>query len=206
MNDHTPDRAHPGPRPRPTTQAAEGVPRLKWTLEEFDKMVEAGLIAPEERIELIGGELVPMSPKGLQHENVRWALSRWLRYNLQSSIEFQQEPGWRPEGTHYFEPDFLLFRPGFTPVSVPAAHVLLVIEIASSSLRFDRGPKALGYARLGVPEYWVIDTETMTTRVLRTPRAEGYETAIDVAPEEVLSPVLVPEMKLCLRDLAIPSP
>ena len=59
------------PRMRPTTQAAEGVPRLRWTLAEFERLAELGIFTEEDRIELIEGELVPMSPKGNRHELVR---------------------------------------------------------------------------------------------------------------------------------------
>jgi hypothetical protein len=75
------------PKMRPTTQAAEGVPRLRWTLSEFERLTELGVFAEDDRIELIGGELVPLSPKGNRHENVRAAIHNWLRRNLPDEID-----------------------------------------------------------------------------------------------------------------------
>jgi hypothetical protein len=69
MNEHLrPDRL-PG-----TTQAAEGLPRRRWSVAEIEAMVERGVVLEDERFELIGGEVVPMSPKGARHEAVKKAL------------------------------------------------------------------------------------------------------------------------------------
>src|SRR5208282_6837191 len=68
------------PRERKTTQAAEGLPRRRFTVADIEAMVAAGLMDEDERVELIGGELVPMSPKGNHHEVVKIALlDRWYR-------------------------------------------------------------------------------------------------------------------------------
>jgi hypothetical protein len=87
-------------RIRPTTQAAEGVPRFRWTLAEFERLGELGILAEEDRIELIEGELVPMSPKGNHHEVVRGAILNWLRRNLADEYDLHVEPGWRAAGSH----------------------------------------------------------------------------------------------------------
>jgi Uma2 family endonuclease len=60
-----------GPKMRPTTQVADGVPRMRWTLAEFERLIEVGILTEDDRIELIQGELVPMAPKGNRHELVR---------------------------------------------------------------------------------------------------------------------------------------
>ena len=77
----------PQPRVRPTTQAAEGVPRLRWTLAEFDRLAELGILTEDDRIELIGGELVPMSPKGNRHENVKTKLLQRADRKLPEELE-----------------------------------------------------------------------------------------------------------------------
>ena len=164
------------PKTRPTTQAAEGIPRLRWTLAEFERLAEVGILTDEDRIELIGGELVPMSPKGNRHELVRDELMNWLMRRLPETCRLSSEIGWRPGGDEYFEPDLLIYPGRFKGVTVPGTEVMLAIEIAHSSLRFDTTTKADRYAALGVREYWVVNARTLTTRVYRGSSAGGTAT------------------------------
>jgi Uma2 family endonuclease len=191
------------PKIRPTTQAAEGIPRLKWTVAEFERLAELGILTEEDRIELVGGELVPMSPKGNRHEVVRGALHNWLRRNLPNEFDYHVEPGWRADGVNYYEPDFLVGHAGSSPTGTRPADVLLVIEVAYSSLRFDTTTKADRYAALGVREYWVVNARTLTTRVYREPSAKGYAKETDVSPGEPLAALLIPSLALKLAELGI---
>lgn len=191
------------PKMRPTTQAAEGVPRLRWTLAEFERLAELGILTDEDRIELIGGELVPMSPKGNRHEIVRGALLNWLRRSLPAEFDFHAEPGWRADGTEYVEPDFLVGPAGCNPTSVSPEVVTLVVEVAHTSLRFDTTIKAGRYASMGVREYWVINVQTLSTRVYRAPSAKGYGDTIEVPPNDPLVPLLIPSLAVKLAELGI---
>jgi Uma2 family endonuclease len=112
------------PKMRPTTQAAEGVPRFRWSLPEFERLGELGILTEEDRIELIEGELVPMSPKGNRHEVVRGAILNWLRRNLPNEFDLCVEPGWRVADS-YCEPDFLVRPVGCNPTSVPPHEIAL---------------------------------------------------------------------------------
>ena len=192
------------PQCRPTTQAADGTPRLKWSLADFERLTELGIFSDADRIELIGGELVPMSPKGVRHETVRWALSKLLRQRLPIDIEYQQEPGWRPQGREYLEPDILIFPAGHSPVSVAPSDVLLIIEVAATSLAFDTGLKAKTYASLGVREYWVVDAVSLETRVFQDPSPQGYGREMRFAPDKTVTPQLVPVLAMRIDDLQIP--
>lgn len=198
MNEHSSQ-----PKIRPTTQAAEGAPRLRWTLAEFERLTELGIFTENDRIELIGGELVPMSPKGNRHELVRDELMNWMIRRLPVAMRLSSEIGWRPNATCYLEPDLLVSPEGFKGVTVPGAEVLLAIEIADSSLKFDSTTKAKTYASLGVREYWVIDAKTLTTTVHSEPSSKGYASAITVPPNDILSPSLVPTLALKLADLPL---
>ena len=191
------------PRVRATTQAAEGVPRLRWTLAEFERLAELGIFTEEDRIELIGGELVPMSPKGNRHEIVRGALLNWLLRSLSAEFDLHAEPGWRADGTEYVEPDFLIWPAGCNPTAVRPDVVGLVIEVALSSLRFDTTIKAGRYAALGVREYWVVNAQTLATRVFREPSASGYGNQRDLGPGETLDALFLPGFALRLSDLRV---
>lgn len=193
----------PQPRARPTTQAAEGVPRLRWTLAEFDRLTELGIFTEDDRIELIGGELVPMSPKGNRHENVKTKLLNALMRRLPDGLEMAVELGWRPDDANYLEPDILIFNSAPDPGRVPPSQVCLAIEVAGSSLAYDAGRKSLIYAALGVCDYWVIDAATLATRVHREPSAAGYARITEVARSETLTPLTVAPIALRLDDLRL---
>jgi Uma2 family endonuclease len=190
------------PKTRPTTQAAEGVPRLRWTLAEFERLIELGIFTKDDRIELIEGQLVPMAAKGNRHGLVRDELMNWLFRRLPESLRLSSEIGWRPPGADtYVEPDLLICPRELTGVTVAPTEVLLAIEVAHSSLRFDTTIKARLYAALGVRDYWVIDAETLTTRVHREPSAEGYGSVTEVPPSEMLVPLLVAPLAVRLAHL-----
>src|SRR5262245_45074474 len=180
------------PKSRPTTQAAEGVPRLRWTLAEFERLIELGIFTEDDRIELIQGELVPMAAKGNRHELVRDELTNWMMERKPATLRLSTEIGWRPpDADTYVEPDLLVCPRALKGVSVAPAEVLLAVEVAHSSLRFDSTTKARLYATLGVREYCVINAQTLTTRVHREPSAEGYTSVVDVPATETLVPLLV---------------
>ena len=193
---------HRQPRSRPTTQAAEGVPRLRWTLAEFERLGELGIFTEDDRVELIGGELVPMSPKGNRHEVVRGAILNWLRRNLPGEFDLHVEPGWRVDG-NYCEPDFLIGPVGCNPTSVNPKNVVLLIEVAHHSLKFDTTTKAGMYAALGVRDYWIVNARTLATKVHREPAAKGFGSIADVKPVKALVPLLLPSLSLRPSDLAI---
>ena len=191
------------PSVRAATQAAEGLPRWQWTLQEFDRLAELGIFTEDDRIELIGGEIVPMSPKGNRHEIVRGKLLNFLFRHLPDGLQLFSEPGWRPDGKTYLEPEVLICRDGLLANSVPPGEVLLLIEVADTSYGFDTGRKAEVYAALGVRDYWVLNTNTLITRVHREPGGSRFANVNEVVASELLSPHLIPRLSLKLDDLAL---
>jgi Uma2 family endonuclease len=191
------------PKARPTTQVADGVPRMRWTFAEFERLTELGFFTEDDRIELIGGELVPMSPKGNRHERVCGALHLWFRRNLSTEFDYHPEPGWHADASNYFEPDFLLGPAGFDRTSIAPADLALLIEVAHSSLAFDTTTKASQYAALGVREYWVVNAVTLATRVRRGPTSGGYGDAATLAVTETLAPLLIPSLTIRLAELKL---
>jgi Uma2 family endonuclease len=187
------------------TTAAEGLPRRRFTVADVEAMVAAGVMDEDERVELIGGELVPMSPKGAHHEVLKAALlRRWYRASP-DAFDLAPETTFRLSEDTYLEPDVVVFPrpPGLRALT--AANALLVVEIADSSLRYDMGRKAALYAGFGVRELWVIDAVRLATRVFRGPGAAGYAEARDVEASETLTPLHAPAafaLRLDELDLA----
>ena len=190
-----------GERIWPTTQAADGVPRLRWTTKDFDRLTELGVFAVDDRIELIGGELVPMAAKGDHHEIVRTKLQNWLIRRLPAVVNATEEMGWRPNSETYLEPD-LMYYPSAAPVPyVPAEQVLLIIEVSHSSIWIDLGLRAKIMAGLGVRDYWVVNAIKHDITVHRDPAADGFTDVRIVAPKERIVPLFVPELALRMADL-----
>jgi Uma2 family endonuclease len=188
---------------RTPSQAAEGLPRWRWTLAEFDQMIEVGLLGEDDRVELIDGEMVPMHSKGGRHEAVKTKLLNHFVRRMGAEHEISIELGWRPGGDMYLEPDIVLYNEGPSPSYVPAADALLVVEVSDSSLRYDRDRKAKLYAALGVREYWVVDATTLQTIVHLEPGTEGYGKVSTHAPSETVAPLALPALTVSLGALKI---
>jgi Uma2 family endonuclease len=97
--------------PARVTTAAEGLPRRRFTVAEVEAMVAAGVMKEHERVELIGGELVPMSPKGIRHELVKKALNRRWVQRIPDDVELIPETTFRLSEDTYVEPDFVIYPP-----------------------------------------------------------------------------------------------
>lgn len=193
--------------PHATTQAADGLPRLKWSLNEFERLSELGFFGgidgERERVELVDGEIVPMQSKGARHERVRGRLLNHLMRQVPERLVVYSEPGWRPGGDYYFEPEMIVCDARFEPDTVAPADVLLLVEVSDSSIRYDEVTKAGVYAMLGVREYWVVDAKKLSTTVHTEPAARSYGKLISVKSSEVLKPLFVPGFSVSIGSLGI---
>src|SRR5882724_3565768 len=186
----------------PLTRAAEGLDRWAFTVAEVERMVEAGVIPPDARIEVIGGEIVPMSPKGARHEAIKVALNfRWVKRCPEGYL-VAPETGLRLDEHTYLEPDFVIFRESAGLSSLRGADVLLAVEVADSSLDYDLLRKPLVYAKFGVRELWVIDAKRRVVHVHLRPGPGGYAlTAVRQASER-LQPAETPaDFAVALNEL-----
>jgi Uma2 family endonuclease len=169
------------------------LPRRRFTVAEVEAMVEAGVMDEDERVELIGGEFVPMSPKGNHHEVVKTALlDRWYRARPRE-CRLTPETTFRLSDDTYLEPDVVIYSRVDALKALSGPRVLLVVEIADSSLRYDMGRKAALYASFGVRELWVIDAVKLTARIFRTPSETGFGETADFSASDRLTPLFAPE-------------
>lgn len=199
MNEHL----RPVPFPA-TTQAAEGLPRRRWSVAEIEAMVAEGIILEDERFELIGGEVVPMSPKGNRHELVKKALQQyWTPLIVGSPIDLITETTLRVGQDEFYEPDFLFWPRSIPLRDVTAATALLVVEVADTSLGYDLGTKAGIYARLGLCELWVINATTLVTTVHHKLEPAGYADVGKAPASDLLVPVKAPQLAVRLGALNI---
>jgi Uma2 family endonuclease len=196
MNEHLRPASLPG-----TTQAAEGLPRRRWSVAEIEAMVAKGIILEDERFELIGGEVVPMSPKGRRHEILRSELAFCMTQRAGPDLRVMGEPQLNLSDDLYVVPDILVYPAAIKVPDVRGPTALLVIEIADTSLNYDLVTKAQLYAEHGVREYWVINANTLVTQVHRRPSGSEYCDKQRLTADDRLVPEAAPGLALALRDL-----
>jgi Uma2 family endonuclease len=180
------------------TQAAEGLPRREFTVEDIRRMTEAGIFAEDENFELVEGELVVMATKGIAHERIKSALNVALARALPEDLLLGVETSLRMTAKTLLEPDLAIFpkRVFANPVSgfanLEPADAVLIIEIAHSSLAYDRGLKARLYARHRVREFWVIDANERLTWIHTDPADNGWSSIVERRPNEILTTSALP--------------
>ena len=176
--------------------------KRRFTVDEFERMGMAGILGPDERVELIAGEILVMSPAGRFHEVLRTELCLiWFPRSVGRGFKIASEMPLRLSAQ--FEPvaDIAVYPAALLSPDVRGGDVLMVVEIADSSLKMDTGLKAAAYAAGGVREYWVINARTRETLVHREPAAAGYGAVTTVAAGETVMPLLMPELEIRLSDL-----
>jgi Uma2 family endonuclease len=196
MNEHLRPSRLPG-----TTRAAEGLPRRRWSVTEIEAMVAKGIIAEDERFELIGGEVVPLCPKGRQHEILRSELAFYMTQRAGADLRVVAEAQLNLTDDAYVLPDILVHPASIKVPDVRGATALLVVEIADSSLEYDLLTKARLYASHGVREYWVINAKTLVTTVHRQPSGSEYSLKERLTADDRLIPEAAPGLAVTLRDL-----
>ena len=152
-----------------------GARRRRFDTEEYHRMVEARVLSEDDRVELVEGEIVEMTPIGARHVNCVNRLTRVLsRYAGDNYLVSVQNPLRLDEDTEP-QPDLALLRESDDPGELPAAgDVALVVEVAETSLRYDRETKLPLYAKVGIPEVWIFDLNGETVEVYSAPGPGGH--------------------------------
>jgi Uma2 family endonuclease len=167
-------------------------------------MGEAGILCEDDRVELIEGELVDMPPIGSLHAGKVMRLVSCLTNALSNrAIVSPQNPVRLGEHSEP-QPDLavLRFRDDFYENSHPQPEdVLLLIEVADATIRYDREVKIPVYARYGIPEVWLIDLQAECVEVYLQPRSDGYRHIFRPAKDERLTLSLLPDVSLAIADL-----
>ncbi|HRD74532.1 MAG TPA: Uma2 family endonuclease [Hyphomicrobiaceae bacterium] len=187
----------------PQSLGPAGRPRRLWTVGDVERMLAAGIVSERDRLELIGGELIAIAPKGARHEIVRNELVLFWARRLPTDLKFAEEAPLRLGDYDMPEPDLILFPASLRVPDVRAETVLLVVEVSDSSLSYDIEVKAPRYAAAGVREYWVIDPTTLVTYVHRDPGPDGYASKEERPGSARLEPHLVPALAVSLASLDV---
>lgn len=151
--------------------------RHRLSVADYYRMGEAGIFAPNARVELIEGEIIDMAPIGTRHGSAVMRLNSLLSAAVGSRAVVSVQNPLRLSDLSEPEPDLMLLKPRddfYADAHPTAADVLLLIEVADTSARYDREIKLPLYARHGVPEVWIVDLDARLLRLFREPAGEAY--------------------------------
>lgn len=187
-----------------TATAREIYQRHRLTVRDYQRMGEAGIFHEDERTELIEGEIVDMAPIGAGHASSVKRLANILKLAVgDGAIVSVQDP--IVLGKHSApQPDIALLRPRadyYATAHPQAEDVLLIIEVADSSLAYDRDIKLPLYAQHGIPEVWLVDLTARQLTIHQQPAAAGYLNSFIPATLTTLAVSLLPAMPVNLEGL-----
>lgn len=166
---------------------------------EYDRMGELGMFA-NERIELLRGVLVKMSPIGWHHNQVVIWLTKQLIRMLDDTYEVRSQCSFAASDWSEPEPDLAVALEDRTLRDLPS-RLFLVIEVADSSLQHDRTTKVTLYAEAAVPEYWIVDLKEMTVEVYTQPVGSTYAKVAMIRDGDTLRPRELPTVAIAIAEL-----
>jgi len=183
------------------TRAAEGFDRRSFTVDEILRMQDAGIISEDENFELIEGEIVPMQAKTHVHELIKSALNIGIARALPDKLWLGVESTIYLSPDTFVEPDLVVYPKGIKLEEVKGSDILLAIEVALTSLPYDRGLKAALYARHAFRELWVIDAGNRRAFVHQGPQPSGWRSIVERGPDDPLALSALPGFSARLGDI-----
>lgn len=179
------------------------IKRHRFTVDQYHRMGEAGIL--DEDVELLGGEIIVREPIGSYHAGTVNRLTRlWTaRLGDRAVVQVQNPIELAAEDSEP-QPDITVLRPRadfYTTAHPRAADVLLVIEVAETTVRLDRSVKVPLYARAGIREAWVVDLTAARVEVHREPTARGYRDVRVLTADAFVVPIAFPDLTIHLVDV-----
>jgi Uma2 family endonuclease len=178
--------------------------RRLFTVDEYHRMGVAGVFGPEDRVELLDGEVIEMSPIGSEHAGCVNALVELFHRRLRRKVIVSVQNPFLLSNYSEPQPDLCLLRPraDFYRRSHPQpGDVLLVIEVASSSLGYDRGRKRPAYAGAGVAELWIVDLAREAVLVHRRPSRRTYRLSTRYGRGASIAPQAFPDCRIPVAEI-----
>ncbi len=183
-------------------RAAEAGVR-RFTVDEYHRMVDAGILREDDRVELIYGVIREMSPKNRPHTVAATRVFRLFEHGLVGRAGVYIEAPLRfVKLVSEAEPDIIVSDdPDVESYGKVSFHPLLVIEVSDSSLRYDLNLKSELYAKAGIPEYWVVDLPNRALVVFRDPEGDAYQTRETFEPGSRIAPLSWPDFEIDVDSL-----
>jgi len=178
--------------------------RRRFTVDEYQRMGQVGILSEDDRLELLEGEIVEMAPIGSRHQATVDRLNALFSRGVADAAAVRVQGPVRLGEDSEPQPDvaILRLRVDFYASAHPGpADVLLLVEVSDSSTEYDREVKVPLYARFGITEVWLVGLETETVEVYRDPTAQGYQNVFQSVRGQGLSPESFPELGLAVDDI-----
>ena len=177
-------------------------------VDEYYRMVQAGMLAPDARVELFEGKVIDRAPIGSRHAGTVNKLSRLFSRVIGEQAVLSLQSPVRLSDRSEPQPDISLLKPraDYYGKSHPTpADVLLLIEVSDTTLQFDRGQKLALYAKHSIPEVWVVDLENNQLHCMREPDSEtgggSYRSTISLHPSQNVAVAALPDVRIELAAL-----
>jgi Uma2 family endonuclease len=184
----------------------DDLPQRRWTVDEYHRMVAAGILTSRDRVELLDGQIIEMVPQEPPHASttssfgndfvVLFAGKAWVRQQLPITIAPNSEP----------EPDSAVVKidsKRYRDRHPIPEDVYLLIEVADSTLHYDRTRKVKAYAKAKIPEYWIVDVNQRHLLVFREPQADMYQVEQVLGETDTIASLSFPEITVQLADLFV---
>ena len=176
--------------------------RRLFTADEFEQMAKAGVFREDERLELIDGEIVEMSPIGPGHGTCVAILNKRLVIGVGDRSLVWIQSAARMAIRSVPQPDLALLRPrSYRRANPRPEDILLVVEVAESSLRYDRTRKLELYASAGIREYWVVSVDDEWVEVYRSPEDNRYRESRRLRRGDTIAPLTFPDVVIAVAEI-----
>lgn len=179
----------------------------KLTVEEYHRMAEAGILDPDERVELIQGQIVKMAAKGTPHESAIMRTARVLGNGLGEQVWVRTQSSIRLDDYSEPEPDIAVVRVDaldYADHHPTPSEIYLIVEVSDTTLKRDCEVKDKIYAQSGITEYWVLDVKNRQLRVFREPSDRGYQSQIILGEDAIISPLEFPSLNVAIASMLPP--
>ncbi len=178
--------------------------RRRFTVHEYHRMGQVGILGEDDRLELLEGEIVEMAPIGSRHQAAVDRLTRLFSNRVADAAMVRVQGPVRLAEDSEPQPDLMLLRSraDFYASAHPGpADVLLLVEVSDTSTEYDREVKVPLYARHAIAEVWLVGLESEVVEVYRGPAAQGYQKVSQSVRGQSLSPEFFPGLELPLDDI-----
>jgi Uma2 family endonuclease len=176
----------------------------RFSVKEYYRMAETGVLHPDARVELLDGQITDMSPIGPFHGGVTNFLSQFFFTAAKGRWTTTVQNPLRLDEHSEPEPDLMLLKPSadFYRTRHPLPEeVFLLVEIADTSLARDQEEKLPAYARAGIAEVWIVDLNEQTIEVYRQPHYAGYGAKTTLREGDKASPQVFPDAQVDVAEL-----
>ncbi len=176
----------------------------RFTVNEYHRMGKTGIFREDNRVELIEGRIVDMTPIGSRHASCVDRLNNFFTIKLQKRVIVRVQNPIQLDNLSEPQPDIMLlkYKSDFYAAHHPRPEdVLLLVEVAESSIEYERNVKIPMYARSNIQEVWLVNLAENYVEIYHSPSSEGYELTIQCRHKQKVTPKNFPEAELTASEI-----